>query len=212
MLLGRPGCGKSLIFKLLKEYFSEEKIAKEFSRIDDFPILQKLLEEDTKALRHEKKDGGFAVTDWSIIDDVLKEMNSIVLDQVRPDKMLFIEFSRANYREALKNFTREFLDNTIILYIKTSFDICLKRNEDRYKNTEEKNIDDHIVPPDLMHAYYKNDDFELILTNDGEKELKSRIKMPIFVLDNNSNEIKLLRKDLSRFVDYYKKSAETGAV
>ncbi len=56
-LLGRPGCGKSLIYKILLKKFKKEKIASQFIRIDDFPILKDLLKKDIEFKRHIKKDG-----------------------------------------------------------------------------------------------------------------------------------------------------------
>lgn len=203
MLLGRPGCGKSLIYKILCEQFQKKNIAHVFERIDDFPILKSLLDQDIEFKRHERKDGGFAVTDWTIIDEVLQVINNTISEKESHDKSLFIEFSRSNYQEALKNFNSNFLDHCVILYIKTSFAICLKRNEERFKKAKEENLDDHIVPPDLMKTYYKEDDFEKILDQEGEEQLKKLISSPIYVLDNNIQNIDILQDNLIKFITFY---------
>lgn len=202
-LLGRPGCGKSLIYKILSEKFQKEKIASQFIRIDDFPILQALLKKDIKFKRHIEKDGGFAVTDWSIIDAVLQIINKTAFNKVKKNKIIFIEFSRASYIKALNNFSPLFLNNSVILYIKTSFKICLKRNEERFKKNQTKNVDDHIVPPDLMKSYYKDDDFEKIIDSVGEQGIKLKLSSPFFIINNNEG-IKSLNQNLIKFINFYK--------
>ncbi len=208
ILLGRPGCGKSLIYKTLSKKFQAEKIAEKFIRIDDFPILQNLLDKDVDCKRHEKKDGGFAVTDWTIIDEVLQIINKTTFSKIENKKIIFIEFSRANYQDALKNFDEHFLTNSIILYIKTSLNVCLQRNEERFKNSMDKNIDDHIVPPDLMKTYYSDDDFENIIDTDRKNEFSKIISSPVFVLDNNIQNLDLLNDNLDQFVEFYKGDIE----
>ncbi len=203
LLLGRPGSGKSAIYKLLQEKFKKENIADKFERIDDFPILKELLDKDTEQKRHIKKDGGFAVTDWSIIDEVLQVINSRAFTKTEPNKIVFIEFARANYMDALKNFTENFLQNAVILYVFVDFEKCLNRNEERFKQAKDK-LDDHIVPPDLMKSYYKDDDIEKMYLENGEDYLKTNLPVKIFMLNNNVEGLDLLSRNLDEFVAYYK--------
>ena len=127
-MLGRPGCGKSYLFKNIFTPVLKEK-GYEVERIDDFPILKKLLSEDKEFKRHLKKEGGFEVTDWSIVDDVL-------------------------------NFSPYIRERTLLLYIWAPFEVCLENNKKRFERG--KDIDDHIVPTDLMFSYYRTDDLEKI--------------------------------------------------
>ncbi len=204
LLLGRPGCGKSAVYNLLVEKFKKENIAKEFERIDDFPILKELLDKDTEFKRHVRKDGGFAVTDWTIVDEVLQIIDKRIFQKLSPDKIIFIEFARDNYKNALKNFSEQFLKNAVILYIKVKFEICLQRNEERFKKAREGSLDDHIVPPDLMKSYYINDDIEKKIETEGEEKLKEYLPCDIFVLENNEPGIDILSKKLDKFVEFYK--------
>ncbi len=204
LLLGRPGSGKSAIYKLLQEKFKKEDIADEFERIDDFPILKELIDKDVEERRHIKKDGGFAVTDWSIIDEVLEVVNKRAFEKVKDRKIIFIEFARADYKKALSNFTEDFLNNSVILYVKVDFAKCLARNEERFIKAKEKNLDDHIVPPDLMRSYYKDDDIEKVLLEEGENKLREYLPCDIFILDNNVEGLDLLSENLDEFVEYYK--------
>ncbi|MDI6643333.1 MAG: hypothetical protein QMD95_04735, partial [Candidatus Hodarchaeaceae archaeon] len=56
-LLGRPGCGKSVVYRFLSERLRAEGLAEEVMRIDDFPVLQELLDRDTEFKRHYRKEG-----------------------------------------------------------------------------------------------------------------------------------------------------------
>ena len=200
-LLGRPGCGKSFICDILTEKFKLKEIAGEPERIDDFHILLKeLLNKDKKFERHIRKNGGFAVTDWSILDEALQIINTRLLETALPKKITFIEFARDNYKKALKlkNFSSEILKNSVILYIKTSFETCIKRNEERFK--KKKDIDGHIVPPHLMESYYKTDDIEQSLFKNKKIELEN-----IFVLENDNISIEELKSRLNNFVKFYVK-------
>jgi len=57
-LLGRPGCGKSVIYNMLGERLRREKLASEVMRIDDFPVLKEIVDEDKEFKRHLRKEGG----------------------------------------------------------------------------------------------------------------------------------------------------------
>jgi adenylate kinase family enzyme len=202
-LFGRPGCGKSAVYKILTDLFKKEKVAEEFERIDDFPILKELLDEDKEFKRHIRKDGGFAVTDWSIVDEVLQVINKKAFEKVKENKIVFIEFARDNYLNALKNFDKNFLENSVGLYIKCDFEICLERNEKRFKELGGKDIDAHIVPPDLMKSYYKKDDIEDILNSEGIEYLKRIFPVKVYVVENNYDCLDKLEKELIKFVKFY---------
>jgi len=51
-LLGRPGCGKSIVYRLLADLIRREKLANETMRIDDFPILKEIAEQDKDFKKH----------------------------------------------------------------------------------------------------------------------------------------------------------------
>ncbi|RLD18892.1 MAG: hypothetical protein DRI36_00335 [Caldiserica bacterium] len=158
-MLGRPGCGKSYLFKNVFTPVLEEK-GYEVERVDDFPILKKLLSEDKEFKRHVRKEGGFEVTDWSIVDEVLKEMDKVLKDKEEEGKVILVEFARDNYKKAISNFSDYVREKTLLLYIWAPFELCLERNKSRFERG--KDIDDHIVPTDLMFSYYKTDDLEKV--------------------------------------------------
>lgn len=182
-LLGRPGCGKSIIYEMLTERLKKRGLAKEFMRIDDFPILKELFDKDVHFQRHRRKAGGFEVTDWSIVDEVLKIVNERIKKLEKENRMIFIEFARNHYLQALKNFTSEVLSKSLILYIFAPYQVCYQRNIKRFQEKGGEDLDSHIVPPDLMESYYKEDDFEELLL-ESEERLRGASPLPLIVIDS----------------------------
>ncbi len=54
-MLDHPGCGKSVIYNMLGERLRKEKLASEVMRIDDFPVLKDIVDEDKEFKRHLRK-------------------------------------------------------------------------------------------------------------------------------------------------------------
>jgi adenylylsulfate kinase-like enzyme len=198
-LLGRPGSGKSAIYRILSKRFVEEGIAKEVTRMDDFPVLQELLGRDKEFKRHYRKEGGFVITDLALLDDVLTEMNAELKRGVAPGKITFVEFARNSYSRAMENFDREVLDRSLILYVYCPFDICMARNIRRFEEAGEKTSDEHIAPSDIMECYYKRDDYEELFLK-SEEELKRRAPAPVVVVRNETEGLENLKHGLEKVV------------
>ncbi|HLD28888.1 MAG TPA: hypothetical protein VJC03_01000, partial [bacterium] len=75
-LLGRPGCGKSEVWRNLTEKIKKDRVASSFARLDDFPILNGWKEEDFagKDYTHflPTSDGGFKVVDPGVWNELLR--------------------------------------------------------------------------------------------------------------------------------------------
>lgn len=196
-MLGRPGCGKSYLYKNVFIPVIKEKV-KEVERMDDFPVLKKLLDEDKDFKRHIRKDGGFEVTDWSIVDDVLREMDLILKKKERDSKIIFVEFARDNYRRAVSNFSEYIEKRSILLYIWAPFEVCLKSNIRRFK--EGGDPDDHIVPVDLMNTYYRTDDLEEVFLK-NKNNLPEKFNNWNIIFFDNSNRTLLPVKQQKIFKD-----------
>ncbi|MDI6819602.1 MAG: hypothetical protein QMC89_01675 [Candidatus Hodarchaeaceae archaeon] len=197
-LLGRPGSGKSAVYKMFVERMLREGLASEVMRIDDFPILKQILDEDVEFKRHVRKEGGFEVTDFSILDDVLKRINGQLKELQKPGRVIFVEFSRDSYANALGNFDDGVLSRSLLVYIYCPFEVCLERNARRFKEGL-KDVDDHIVPRDLMEKYYRYDDYEELFLK-SENELKARAPAPIVVVKNNVEGLDHLKLEIEKVV------------
>jgi len=199
-LLGRPGCGKSVVYKIIKEAI--EKKGMEAPRVDDFLTLKEILSKDTQFKRHVLKDGGFAVTDFTVVDEALQQLGETIMKEKSDNKIIFIEFARDNYKHALKNFTNDFLADSLILYHYSTFEECYRRNVARFEKVKKDGHDDHIVPLDLMKTYYRTDDYEQAYLK-SEKELMKIVPAKTVVLDSTlSGEagIENLRKQIKENV------------
>ncbi len=196
-MLGRPGSGKSAFYRILSKKLVEKGFAKEVARLDDFPVLQELLDRDTEFKRHYRKEGGFVVTDFTILDDVLKEMNEKLKRMAAPGKIIFVEFARDRYSNAMKNFGRDVLERSLILYIYCPFEVCVERNVKRFKESGGKSVDDHIAPTDIMEKYYKYEDYEEFFLK-SEPELKKKAPADVIVVRNERGGIENLNRELEK--------------
>ena len=105
-LLGRPGCGKSTVYKALAPKLEAAGVASDFERVDDFPKLWNLFQTDAEFRRCRRtEDGDYRVTDDTVWDDVLMELGKDVEARSSPGKIIFIEFARDSYVRALLNWT-----------------------------------------------------------------------------------------------------------
>jgi len=209
-LLGRPGCGKSTIYRLLEQKLKKEGLAREVMRVDDFPVLEELLDRDTGFKRHYRKEGGFVVTDFTILDEVLKRINDQLGGLERPGRVVFVEFARDRYADALKNFDREVLGRALICYIYCPFDVCVERNVRRFEEVKGKTLDDHIAPRDIMERYYRYDDYEELYLR-SEEELRSLTPAPLIVVCNDAEGLGKLEIELDKVIGVFRKGGRPGA-
>ncbi len=183
---------------MLAERVKGEGLADDVVRIDDFPVLEELLAEDIERKRHVRKEGGFEVTDFSILDDVLKRINQQLKELRKPRQLVFVEFSRDRYTRALGNFDREVLDRSLIIYIYCPFELCLERNKQRFKEKRVA-VDDHIVPTDLMYKYYRYDDYEELFLG-FEDALQKQAPTRLVVVKNDFKGLDKLERELEKVI------------
>ena len=189
-LIGRPGCGKSVIYKLLAEQLRVGGYKGELVRIDDFPILKRIFEQDVDQKRHRRfPGGGMKITDDKVWDDLTRALNEQALKLQSPSRLLFIEFSRDNYVRAFKHFSQEILQNSLVVYIDAPFDLCWERNARRVR--EEKGLDAHLVSREEMELTYARDDHE---------KLPDHVNVPVLVVKNDSDDFGKLRGELRKVV------------
>ncbi|MEW6040079.1 MAG: hypothetical protein AB1633_00980 [Elusimicrobiota bacterium] len=179
-LLGRPGCGKSEVYRWTTEHLKKEKIVNDFLRVDDFPKLWNIFMEDEKSGKWEHcqktPDGGYLVTDDGVWDRILREVNEDLLKLNVSNKAVFVEFSRNNYVHSMKNFSKSVLDNSIIVYIDCSFETCWARNVRRHEKAIAAGTDDHLVSREEMEKTYLYDD---------KDELLRTAKVPVIIIDTD---------------------------
>jgi adenylate kinase family enzyme len=203
-LLGRPGCGKSALYRELEGRFLESGQARTFQRVDDFPKLWAALLRDD-ALEKEGKErlytrrtdqGEPRLTSDDLFNVILKEVASDVLKINKPEHMIFIEFARSNYVEALQNFDNSILDRCIVIYMEVSFEICWARNVARHEATIAANGDDHLVPRTEMERIYLHDDRDAFVQYMQDQDI------PIVVVNNEADGEEHLREQVDELVKH----------
>lgn len=195
-LLGRPGCGKSAVYNYLTKRLKEENLALEFPRVDDFPKLWKLFQTDTQQKRSRRtEDGGYKVTDDTVWDDLLKEVNSEIISMEKEGRVVFVEFSRNSYKRAFKNFSAEVISKSIAIYIDCPFEICWRRNVERHQKAVAEGTDDHLVSKEEMEKTY--------LIDDGLEFAKLNI-LPVEVIENKDDGIEKLALQVESIVKLLK--------
>lgn len=198
-LLGRPGCGKSVVYDRLVERLRQEGLGEDFMRIDDFPILREIVKRDKDFKRHVPSEGEFHITDLSVYDDVLREINRRLKGLRRPGRVVSVEFARGSYSQALKFFDDEVMTRSLIVYIYCPFDICINRIERRSKGFSPEALDAHMVPRKKMEELYRADDYEeLFLKSEGE--LRKASPARIVAVKNDADGLEGLRGELEKVV------------
>jgi hypothetical protein len=165
----------------------------ELKRIDDFPLLKRIFDTDVEHRRHRPAPGGgVKITDDTVWDDLIAGLNRQALELQRPERLLFIEFSRDSYRRAFRGFSPEIMRDSIIVYIDAPFDVCWERNVRRVEREREMGLDSHLVSREEMEKTYARDDHE---------ELQKHVAAPILVVKNDSDDLGKLRGELQKVVE-----------
>ncbi len=209
-LVGRPGCGKSVLHRELKKRILESGRAKTIERVDDFPKLwAKFLRDD--ALEKAGKEridtgrsaaGDYKITNDNIMNDILVELDSDLLKIDKPEHMIFLEFARSNYIEALQNFNKSIFDNCLVIYLEVAFEICWQRNVARHEAAiAERGVeiaeggDDHLVPRKEMEKRYLYDDQVALVQYLRDQNI------PVSVVNNDADGEEHLRKQVEQLFE-----------
>lgn len=187
-LLGRPGCGKSAVYRRLEQWILDSDQAVTFERVDDFPKVWAMLQRDD-ALENEGKqrrysertdEGGYVLTNYEVLNDILGEVSADVLAIDRPDHMIVLEFARPNYVRSLQNFDGRILARSLIVYLEVSFETCWARNVARHEAALAEGGDDHLVCRETMEELYLYDDQHALVRYLQEQNI------PILVINNEA--------------------------
>ena len=181
LLLGRPASGKSEFIDFMKQISSDHRsrgfFIAPFEIVDDFPILWDLFQQDDvwesvggERLFSKRSDGNFAVTNDSVWNFLIEQINQRVLARpyfITPSrrKTLIIEFSRGGatgYQDALRHLSPDILRRAAALYVSVSFEESWRRNIARYDKKKCGGILTHSVPREEMERSYGTDDWHTL--------------------------------------------------
>jgi dephospho-CoA kinase len=152
-VLGRPGSGKSTAsHHIAATAWNKGQFV---LRLRDYEILLRMFHADGGKEKFQAREyGGFDVRDLSALDTALKELEERIRLHLPLEKRhtLSIEFARADYRQALKLFSPELLQDAYFLYIETDVETCIQRIRERVAHP--LSADDFFVSEDILRGYY----------------------------------------------------------
>ncbi len=201
-LFGRPGSGKSAVFRHIEKYLEEQYEDWPAVHFSDYEILQQMFQfeklfqvavERRKFLSSEHD--GFDVRDFSVLDTALKELEKQVRYRWDPnkDEIIAIEFARDDYTKALKQFMPGFLQNAHFLFIEVSMKTCIRRIHERI--SQPISADDHFVSENILQSYYSQQQPPRHLERDYGIDASK-----IHIIHNGGSEQDLIKK-VKRLVD-----------
>ena len=190
-LLGRPGSGKSSAARRIEKLTRKRKC--NVVRINDYDILQEMSKIDDSKFR-KVAYGGFDVLDFSILDVALKEEEREAKNKATLTNIIIIEFARSDYYEALKKFSKAFLQDAYFIFFNTDMETCIQRVRCRVKN--QVTSDDYFVSEKIIRGYYAKQE----VSYDIAKHLGiDKDKLVIF---NNNGSRDKFDIGISKFVKY----------
>jgi hypothetical protein len=135
------------------------------------------------------------VTNTSLFDKVLREVNADVQDIQKPGHMIFLEFARPSYVDALANFDGRILDNCVVFYMDVGFDICWQRNVARHESAVAAGGDDHLTSREEMERTFRHDDRDSLVKHLGERGI------PMSVVNNEAQGEEHLSRQVEEVYD-----------
>lgn len=153
-LLGRPGSGKSSAARRIVKLVRRRNCS--VVRINDYDILKKMAETDGSKFR-KIAHGGFDIQDFSVLDVALREVEWKAKNKATFTNIIIIEFARIDYYEALKKFSKNFLQDSYFVFFNTNIETCMQRIRCRAKN--QVTSDDSFVSEEIIRGYYAKQEF-----------------------------------------------------
>ncbi len=164
-VLGLPGSGKSAAIRHLDTLARDCQWVVDC--INDYDILYEMFEADSEGLLFKSTDyGGFDVIDLTAFDIALQKVERRITRLERQwvsiknnrKKIVFIEFARNDYCQALKQFTAPFLKDAFFIFVKATIPVCKHRVQERVKRRQnEEDHDNHFVSDYIFETYYNQD-------------------------------------------------------
>lgn len=200
-LIGRPAAGKSEIIDYLKKVSPRDRTLKyhigNFKELDDFPIIWNWFEEDailsnmSKPRLHTDIKGYFKYKYlWNVLIKKL-ELDYKKSSEETNTPTYIIEFSRGSehggFLKAFRQFSKEMLSSSAVLYINVSFEESMRKNRKRYNPQRPYSILEHSLPDAKLEKLYKDSDWEDISRGDPNYLTVNGVKLPYAVFENSDD-------------------------
>lgn len=205
-VLGRPGSGKSTAASHMMKYATSQDL--NAMHIRDYNILHAMFTSgDAYESFSDAGHGGFNVTRFEILDEVLVKLQRQVEQADASTRLIIIEFARDNYYEALGNFTEEFLRDAYFLFLDANIDLCVQRVYNRVASTKEQ--DRHFVSEEIIRGYYKSNTCGCLETYpQSERYMQSKLQQlygidpyHIALIENEGSKEQFLEQ-VEQFIEF----------
>jgi adenylate kinase family enzyme len=158
IIFGRPGSGKSATARYIK--MLTQHMGLSTARLNDYDILLKMYHADVnseKFLPTTYVEGGFDIIDFSVLNVALTKVERLAEEYISSEiyNLIILELARADYYEALRQFSSSFLQDAYFLLIFTDIKTCIDRINER--TAHPVTSDDHYVSDKIMIDYYQKD-------------------------------------------------------
>lgn len=193
-VLGRPGSGKTTAVSYLRGIMEEKGWS--VKRQKDYNILYEMFKKDVAHKQFSPAEfGGFDVTDFSVLDTALKNLERMVQNQVQQvaeKEIIIIEFARDNYYTALKHFSSSFLQEGYFLFMQADVDACIERIRRRIMIPYQE--DNHYVSEEIVRTYYGKDE------TPGSDLINDYCIREISVI-SNKNSLDAFKREVAHFAE-----------
>jgi thymidylate kinase len=162
-LLGRPGSGKTTAFRYFETLAQEHGLYAR--RFQEYTILYEMFQTGRREFRPTMY-GGFDVLDFTILNVSAQLLEKQVLEyshsSVQSNELLFLEIAHDDYKQAMKAFSLEFLQDAYFVFFEADIEKCIQRI--RYRVTHPTGADDHFISEHILRGYYAKDNQEYMAT------------------------------------------------
>lgn len=199
-MLGLPGSGKSTVARYIQGYAKDRHWSA--SHCNDYGILQDMFRNDTANKFKPAVGGGFDVLDLTVFDTALERLEWELKRYTSPahsEEIAIIEFSRADYKHAFRQFSKEFLQDqdTFFLYLNAKQITCKERIQNRTENPIFE--DDYHVSEYIFEKYYHQDDGQHL---PDILERAYQIDLQQVRIINNNASLEAASTEINAFIDY----------
>ena len=203
-ILGRPGSGKSEANRQIEKYLQQSHKGWSVVHYTDYEILQEMFQFEKLFQINEnlrkfqpREHEGFDVRDFSVLDDVLKELEKRIrfnFSHENNEQLIVIEFARDDYGKALKLFSPNFLSDAYFLFINSNINTCVQRVHSRVAHST--SLDDHFVSDDIIYNYYRRQriPFKLERVDSPQVTKVQVISSKMHILNNKGSQEDLAKK------------------
>lgn len=181
-LIGRPGSGKTTAFHNIEQI--AQKNNKKVTRFREYTILREMLyQDDFKDKFRLTAFGGFDILDFSVLNESARQLEKQVLNYIFRHKVkseiIFLELARDDYSQAMKCFSRKFLQDAYFFFVEADLEECIMRIHSRIAHPGK--TDGHYVSDYILKSYYHKSNFSYI---NSEFESDYGIKKSVMAVEN----------------------------